>query len=151
MHGLGHVVGPLVGELLGVDLDRGGVLGEDGRAELAGQVGGLAGQCRPSAAGGHGADLGQLPVAFLLQGVGGFPFGRDVGLILRELVRGGVPALLTGPCQDFILGGAGRGPLVPELVDQVRHGPTSSISNLNSRDCGNGSRLRTPCHLVVLG
>jgi hypothetical protein len=42
--GLGHVLGPLVIELLGVDLDQGRVLGKDRRAERPGGLGGLPGQ-----------------------------------------------------------------------------------------------------------
>jgi hypothetical protein len=122
MDGLGHVVGPLVGQLVGVDLDRGRVLGEDGRPERPGGLGSLAGQGGLPAAGGHGADLGQLPVALGLEGVGGLPLRGDLGLIGRQLVGTEVPGLFGGPGQDLIGGSPGRRPLLLQLLQQVRHG-----------------------------
>jgi hypothetical protein len=59
-----------------------------------------------------------LPVAFGLHGIGRFPFGRDMGLVLRQLVRGGVAGLGGGVGQDLITGGSGGGPLVLELFQQ---------------------------------
>jgi hypothetical protein len=119
LDGLGDIVGPVVGELGGVDLDRRRVLAEDGGAELAGQLRALPGEGRPGLAGRHGADLGELAVALSLHGVGRFAFGRDMGLILGQLVGGGVSALSGGAGQDFIGGAASGGPLLPELVEQV--------------------------------
>ena len=132
--GLGHVVGPLVRELVGVHLDGLGVLGKDGGAERPGRLGRRAAQSLPAAAGGHGADLGQLAVPFGLHGVGRFPFGRDMGLVLHQLVGGRVATLRSGAGQDLIGGGAGLAASLPKLVEKVRHGGTSSISYLGSRD-----------------
>jgi hypothetical protein len=120
--GLGHVLGPLVGQLVGEHLDRRRVLGEDRRAERPGGLGGLPGQGLAVAAGGHGADLGQLAVALGLHGVGRFPFGRDMGLILRELVGGGVAPLRSGAGQDLVGGAAVLAASLPKLVEQVGHG-----------------------------
>jgi hypothetical protein len=122
------------------------MLGEDRGPELSGDLGGLPGEGRLPAAGGHGADLGQLPVAFGLHPVGGLAFGEDVLLVLGQLVGGGVAALGGGPGQDFVAGGVGGGPLLPELVEQ-RHGATSSIPHLDSRDARNST---TSGVLVVL-
>jgi len=73
------------------------------------------------AAGGHGADLGQLPVSLLLHGVGRFPFGRHLAGVLGEFLGGEVAALGGGPGQDLIGGSSGRGPLPSQVVKQ-RHG-----------------------------
>jgi hypothetical protein len=91
--GLGHVVGPLVGQLVGVDLDGLGALGENRGAERSGGLGGLPGQGGLPAPGGHGPYLGELPVALGLQGVGGFPFRHDLGLVGGQLLGGWFAAL----------------------------------------------------------
>jgi hypothetical protein len=110
--------------LVGVDLDGGRVLGEDRRPERGRSFCGLPGQGRLPSPGGHGPYLGQLPVALLLQGVGGFPFRRDLGLVLAQLVRGQVvSAFLGGPGQDGIGLLAGLAAPSLELIGQVRHGP----------------------------
>jgi hypothetical protein len=109
---LGHLGRPLVGQVLGIDLDRGRVLREDRGAELAGEVGRLAAQDRLAAPGGHGPDLGQLAVPLGLHGVGRFPFGRHLPGVLGELLGRQVAALGGGPGQDLIGGGPCGAPLV---------------------------------------
>jgi hypothetical protein len=120
--GLGDVVGPFVGELGRVDVDGGRVLGEDRGPERPGGLGGLPGQDRPSAAGGHGPHFLKLPVSLLLHGISRFPFGQHVGLVLRQLVGRRVAGLGGGAGQDLIAGGASCGPPLLELFEQG-HGP----------------------------
>jgi hypothetical protein len=141
--GLGHVVGPLVGELVGVDLDRLGRLGEDRGAERPGGLGGLPGEGLPWPADGHGADLGELAGVFAFDGVVSLALGGHLGLVGGQLVGLEVAALGAGAGQDFIGAGAGRVPLLPEAIEQVRHSPTSSISHLDSRDNRNDNRYQS--------
>jgi hypothetical protein len=83
---LGHAVGPVVGQVLGIDLDRLGRLGEDGRAEGAGGVERLAAQGRASAGPAGGAGLGQQPFVLDLDRVVGLAGGDDLLLVVAQLV-----------------------------------------------------------------
>jgi hypothetical protein len=65
-------------------------------------------------AGLRGAQLGQLPVALGLDGVVGLALGDHLGLVVGQLLSGQVTLLFGG--------GAGRCPLVAQLVEQVGHG-----------------------------
>jgi formyltetrahydrofolate hydrolase len=47
--------------------------------------------------------------------------------VVGQLVRGEVALLAGGAGQDLVTRGMDRGPLLAQLVEQVGHGPTSSI------------------------
>ena len=150
--GLGHVVGPLVGQLVGVHLD--GLRGSWRRSRSG--TGGPARRLArlrvgAAAAGGHGADLGELPVALGLHGVGGFPFGRDMGLVLRQLVGGGVAPSAAARVRISSAAVRAVARCSRELVEQGRHGATSSISHLGSRDARDGTTWGDGSHSGLLG
>jgi hypothetical protein len=122
------VVGPLVREV-GVELDRGGVLGVDRAPEGAGGVEGLAGQHRATLGALARSEFGEFGGVGFLDPVGGFPLGDDVVAVGAGLLRGEVAALVRGPGEDFIGRGAFRGALVAQLVEQVGHRCSWSISH----------------------
>jgi hypothetical protein len=110
----GVVVGPLVREV-GVDLDGGRVPRVDGGPERPCGVEGLAAQ--DLAAGGlRAAELGEFGGVGLFDAVVRFALGDDLGLVLGQLVGREVAAVLGGAGEDFVGGGAGRLPLLDELV-----------------------------------
>ena len=112
--------------LVGVAVERAAGLQPVVHRLLAGEDGFARGR-RPGPAGRRRAQLDQLAVAFGVHGVGRFPFGRDLAAVLGQLVGGQVPGLSCRPVEHGVLGGPGRVALVPELVEQVGHDPTSSI------------------------
>jgi hypothetical protein len=74
-------------------------------------------------------ELGELGGVGFLDPVGGFPFGDHVVAVGAGFVGGEVAALVRGPDQDFIGRGAFRSALVAQLVEQVGHRCSWSISH----------------------
>jgi hypothetical protein len=117
---------PLQAQVLLGLVERAAVLQPVVDALLTGQDGFARGR-RPGPAGRRRTQLGHLAVALGVDGVVRLALGDDLAAMLGQLVGAQVALLGRRAGQDLVGRGTGRGALVAQPVEQVGHGPTSSI------------------------
>jgi hypothetical protein len=105
-----------------VDLNRGRVLGEDGRPKRPCGVEGLTAQGRAAAGPAGGAGLGKLALVLLLDGVVGLALGDHLLAVGGQLVGGQVALLGGGAFEDGFCGLAGRAAPLAQVVEQGHAG-----------------------------